>query len=722
MSSYPTREVVRRLADDVARGALDPLAAAEDALQRAGADQAATLLLAAAVAGQAPDARRVAAVLPDLSDRRLFPVLLGACGGDCVTMLLDVVEQERMTPDRDVLALFFAAELLDGAPPPPRLCGLLRTRARHSLGVEASILLDMVARKLGDKDTLAVAERWSGMADVVEAPLIRDGLLQALRAPTLELLPERPPERVIAGFTVRRPTQRVGRNDPCPCGSGKKYKKCCLEKDAERASNPSPLPGLTRSEYLRTAGPQLTTETIDGVRPEEIGDLDLPTLKTDPLITALRRAVSLHRWEVAERAMAALTERTDIPGGEGSAEDYRAELINDAVAADNLAVAERQLGLLRDPAALSTADRVALELRRPAAQQTLARLEEAALFGLRDERGDGLVDLSYALLQVSPALGILTARASLNAARALDSMMLLQTLEEARDRLNLPPGDPARESYEHMLDQATTRRLEELLQRGESVEQERLAAEAEALREKLQESKSRILELEQGMSAQETMLQHLARASPSPLPAVVPQAAPPPSSAEEEERRRLRGKLAKMKQLLKERTEERVALRQKLAQAHDAITKNAERAPGSAGVDLESRFSPAVVDRESRFGSTVVDRTAVVNSQADEPVEEGTPVETPRGILVPSFASSAQDALRGLPGATARKAIQVAAALASGEDAAWHQAKQMAVAHRLLSCRVGIHHRLLFTIKDSELAVLTVIHRKDLNTTVKRYM
>ena len=23
---------------------------------------------------------------------------------------------------------------------------------------------------------------------------------------------------------------RVGRNDPCPCGSGKKYKKCCLNK------------------------------------------------------------------------------------------------------------------------------------------------------------------------------------------------------------------------------------------------------------------------------------------------------------------------------------------------------------------------------------------------------------------------------------------------------------------------------------------------------------
>ena len=27
---------------------------------------------------------------------------------------------------------------------------------------------------------------------------------------------------------VRRSEPRVGRNDPCPCGSGKKYKKCCL--------------------------------------------------------------------------------------------------------------------------------------------------------------------------------------------------------------------------------------------------------------------------------------------------------------------------------------------------------------------------------------------------------------------------------------------------------------------------------------------------------------
>ncbi|MEA1912136.1 MAG: SEC-C metal-binding domain-containing protein, partial [Spirochaetota bacterium] len=31
------------------------------------------------------------------------------------------------------------------------------------------------------------------------------------------------PEKV----QVKRTTPKVGRNDPCPCGSGKKYKHCC---------------------------------------------------------------------------------------------------------------------------------------------------------------------------------------------------------------------------------------------------------------------------------------------------------------------------------------------------------------------------------------------------------------------------------------------------------------------------------------------------------------
>jgi len=51
-------------------------------------------------------------------------------------------------------------------------------------------------------------------------------------APPLPPLAPPPPEMEMRAepsrpMTARREGQKVGRNDPCPCGSGKKYKKCC---------------------------------------------------------------------------------------------------------------------------------------------------------------------------------------------------------------------------------------------------------------------------------------------------------------------------------------------------------------------------------------------------------------------------------------------------------------------------------------------------------------
>jgi hypothetical protein len=36
--------------------------------------------------------------------------------------------------------------------------------------------------------------------------------------------------RSISESTIINDSDRVGRNDPCPCGSGKKFKKCCINK------------------------------------------------------------------------------------------------------------------------------------------------------------------------------------------------------------------------------------------------------------------------------------------------------------------------------------------------------------------------------------------------------------------------------------------------------------------------------------------------------------
>ena len=50
---------------------------------------------------------------------------------------------------------------------------------------------------------------------------------------------------------------KIGRNDPCHCGSGKKYKKCCLAKDdasksaaVSQSSPSSPLPWVMDDDHL----------------------------------------------------------------------------------------------------------------------------------------------------------------------------------------------------------------------------------------------------------------------------------------------------------------------------------------------------------------------------------------------------------------------------------------------------------------------------------------
>ncbi|BEP30313.1 SEC-C metal-binding domain-containing protein [Helicovermis profundi] len=47
-------------------------------------------------------------------------------------------------------------------------------------------------------------------------------IFEKFEMPNLKPLPDKP-------FSVKK--NKIGRNDPCPCGSGKKYKKCCLGKE-----------------------------------------------------------------------------------------------------------------------------------------------------------------------------------------------------------------------------------------------------------------------------------------------------------------------------------------------------------------------------------------------------------------------------------------------------------------------------------------------------------
>ena len=74
---------------------------------------------------------------------------------------------------------------------------------------------------------------------------------------------------MIKGMNLKTSTEKVGRNDLCPCGSGLKYKKCCLGKEGGRT------PDIGEA-YIRKYGIRLKEKAdIEGIR--KAGQLVLDT-------------------------------------------------------------------------------------------------------------------------------------------------------------------------------------------------------------------------------------------------------------------------------------------------------------------------------------------------------------------------------------------------------------------------------------------------------------
>ena len=80
---------------------------------------------------------------------------------------------------------------------------------------------------------------FDGMVTAIREETIRRLFLARLR-PQQEVKRERVAKETSTGAAnnaeikkvpVRNKDKKVGPNDPCPCGSGQKYKKCCMQKD-----------------------------------------------------------------------------------------------------------------------------------------------------------------------------------------------------------------------------------------------------------------------------------------------------------------------------------------------------------------------------------------------------------------------------------------------------------------------------------------------------------
>jgi hypothetical protein len=97
-----------------------------------------------------------------------------------------------------------------------------------------------------------------------------------------------PPEPVSAQTRLEALTRadrgetKVGRNDPCPCGSGKKYKKCCLlkENQAPPATQPSGPDQRLRARLVEYVQRSLPRADMDRAMREFFGEAFDPAQRT----------------------------------------------------------------------------------------------------------------------------------------------------------------------------------------------------------------------------------------------------------------------------------------------------------------------------------------------------------------------------------------------------------------------------------------------------------
>ena len=101
--------------------------------------------------------------------------------------------------------------------------------------------------------------------------------------------------RAVALAFIFEEFMKVGRNDPCPCGSGKKYKKCCLAKEEAAARQAA----QERAAALRAIEPLAVDDQLAGFSSYT------PPLPPEPRPRSLEEAAREELWAAFEAADAA---------------------------------------------------------------------------------------------------------------------------------------------------------------------------------------------------------------------------------------------------------------------------------------------------------------------------------------------------------------------------------------------------------------------------------
>lgn len=523
-----TRDSACALAEQIERAQLDVFALVERALDEGHDGNTVPMLLFAAIkAGREIPATLLGRAIPVLGRVRLIGVFVGRASGDRLGMLLDLVEAGQLSYDWQAFCLLVAIKLLDGQPPPPRLLAQIRLLGREEMSVQAAAIVGQITLEIADGDVYSVCGPWVAFAIEHHMGLLSAQVDSEMAASFDQLLAERGPR------PMQRADARVGRNDPCPCGSGKKAKRCC--PDAVRTVLVTAPPSRRRAQ-----------KPLDALEPCELAGMDLGALPTAQLLEAFRTLARHRFWLAAERALEHLALRADLPE-DAPIDNCRRELILSALRAAAPDVIRRQAARLECPGTLP----FFLDHLDASA---LGPLEQLAGIVLRHQDPQVPHEFALTLLDLHPALGILVARGALDPNLPGGSEMLLHEIERARDRLHLPPWDIARDFYNGLFEP------EPGPAPGSEPEEPSAAPHPTARGESTPSAAAA------PVAPAAPVQPELKRVNDTPTPSI------DASPLSDLERKRLRAKISELKALIQEGQAERTRLRAELA----AVTRTAQ--------------------------------------------------------------------------------------------------------------------------------------------------
>ncbi len=642
------------------------------------------LVCAALIAARPVDSRHLARGLVLSPAGHLMAAMVWRMTGEVGENLVKAAQEMTMTRERNAEALLIAAlwcrKHREGRMP-AAMSSKARALARDLAGsVLAGGLLWALAEITADESLKGLMrEKVPLKSDVDESQV--NGALAAsyermCEMEVQDLIPLIPPQVIASGTHVRRAVEKVGRNEPCPCGSGQKYKRCCHDKDQERLRFSSDVAGKTVAEVKAEQELHLTDNAkLMKLSCHEVARLDVMKMKPELRECLIAEMTTHHLVDEAVTAFERI-------GCHGHSQQRLWDVVMTSVCFKGRKdLAERMMELRYGHGPLPWGIRPAalLLLRRDDPAAFLAMLEHLARQALEDPEEtaeDWLCELAYAVtLSPMPALGVMLAQRLIPIISKRTAVGLLDQIMKARDRSELPPQDP----FADLLDK---RFSDEVADEGKDAEELRVARqklEAKTIAERQKNEELR--QAERQVRLLEKRLAEQAKTVDS-------------EALDREEMRRLREKVRELKSNARVTRDD---------------TSQARRNMGDAYAGMKTKSTEKEVAQERTQKNLPPEDDLLLPGE----VENSQP---PRLI---EFPRRFQDTLLHLPRQVGRTALILCGRLAGGDPSAYSGVVRLKAAPDVLRVRVGLDHRMLFRLLPDTVQIVDLINRRDLEKRIR---